>query len=346
MPQEFQSLPEGTRVSATTMKKIVLASGDFSRHMTNENFLMQRGFEQQGWELCGWGYDTNLTDVPMILAALKPDIVFQMDRRDWDKDSPGCFDPRVHFSRVEALADHPEIFKVAMVKDAGSAVNYQRASCEVIDADAIVMFYHDASAIPYSEFLKNYPRIRTYHTVDRDVCETMPLAKERRRGIVSGAVSSVYPLRRQAFRSAYALGIDVQDHPGYSNRGCQTNDYLRLLNCYRVHVATSSRYGFAVRKIMESVAMGCTPVTDLPIHDRLPEIDGALVRVSSRDCSINELSDAINRADRDWDFERVSAFAEKARAFYDYRAVGKRMSDRIIELAMEKLCGSASKMTA
>jgi hypothetical protein len=74
--------------------------------------------------------------------------------------------------------------------------------------------------------------------------------------------------------------------------------------------------------------MGCTPVTNLPCWDCLPEIDGALVRVSDNE-TIEGLCEAINQAERDWDLDRAMYFAESARKFYDYRASGARLSGAI-----------------
>ena len=75
---------------------------------------------------------------------------------------------------------------------------------------------------------------------------------------------------------------DLLEHPGYGNPGSQVETYVKALREYRVHLATASKYGFALRKIIESVAIGCTPVTNLPTYDVLPEIDGALKRIPDR----------------------------------------------------------------
>ena len=90
-----------------------------------------------------------------------------------------------------------------------------------------------------------------------------------------------YPLRQRAVRDRVVLGLDVLRHPGYGNRGAVTPAYCRELARYRVSVATASMYGFALRKIIEAVAVGCTVITDLPAYDVLPEIDAALIRVPS-----------------------------------------------------------------
>jgi hypothetical protein len=58
------------------------------------------------------------------------------------------------------------------------------------------------------------------------------------------------------------------------------------------HVATASSYHFALRKIIESVACGCTPVTNLPAYDVLPEIDPVLVRIDD-DATEAQIGEAI-----------------------------------------------------
>ena len=87
-------------------------------------------------------------------------------------------------------------------------------------------------------------------------------------------------------------------------------------------------YGFALRKIIEGVAVGCTVITDLPAYDELPMIDGALVRVKP---TINppELASVIVAAVDGWDPIARAIWAARARAFYDYRALGRRLADHL-----------------
>jgi hypothetical protein len=135
----------------------------------------------------------------------------------------------------------------------------------------------------------------------------------------------VYPLRQLAFANAAQLGLVILCHPGYGNGGSKTQEYLKLLSKYRVHVATASRFGFALRKIIESVAVGCTPVTDLPFYDKLPRIDERLLRIEGDSC-VSSLGNAIEAADRNWDLFEVRDAAYEAMAFYDYRASAYRIT--------------------
>jgi hypothetical protein len=124
--------------------------------------------------------------------------------------------------------------------------------------------------------------------------------------------------------AASQLDLWYQRHPGYGNRGSRTADYLRMLSGYKVHVATASKYGFALRKIIESVACGATPITDLPWYDELPLIDSGIVRVHG-DITVEELAQVIDRAEEDWCTVDRRALAACARVRYDYRAEGARL---------------------
>jgi uncharacterized protein YjiS (DUF1127 family) len=89
--------------------------------------------------------------------------------------------------------------------------------------------------------------------------------------------------------------------------------YLRRLGHYRVHVV-----GDSVRGIIESVAVGATPVTTLPKDVILPEIDGALERVEPG-AAIDELVRAVEWADTRWHRETRHAYALKAMECYSGR---------------------------
>jgi hypothetical protein len=118
-------------------------------------------------------------------------------------------------------------------------------------------------------------------------------------------------------------------HPGYQNdRGPATPYYLRFLNHHKVSFATASSYGFALRKIIEGVACGCTVVTDLPSFDVLPEIDRALIRIKPTISDL-ELTLVLQEAAETWEEEGRRKWAEKAIAYYDYRVAGCRLSNAL-----------------
>lgn len=307
------------------MSKIVLANVDYRQHMTSEGNELQLGLEAAGWTLVGFGYGDGCRDVPTLLDRYKPTAVLISDKRDWDPSSTGAFRKDIGFTNLGALSQHADIFKVCVVKDAGGQQDYHRRFCEEVQAGGIVTYYHDRSVRPLNPWMMGYPTIRTYHSVDGMLRrETV----NRKRAVVSGALSGVYPLRQMAVLNAGRLGLAILRHPGYSNRGSRTADYLKEISGYKVHVATASRFGFALRKIIESVLVGTTPVTDLPEYDVLPGIDKALVRVSPT-VSVAELRAAIDYAERTWNVDERRQYAEAAARLYDFRATGKALDSAI-----------------
>lgn len=310
------------------MRGLVLGNADYYRHMTDEGWQLQAGLWGAGWQIAGRGLAIDSVNVPEILRTVQPDAVFVQDPRDWDSFSTGCFDKSVCFQGIEVLNVFPGRV-MTVVKDAGTLVDYQRTYAERIGSDAIIHYYARESIVPLSPWLERYELVRTYHTVDPTLCKQIDLGRPRKRGIVSGAVSDVYPLRKMVFAAADRLGVDRLPHPGYHNRGAHTPRYLETLAGYKVHVATASRYGFALRKIIESVAMGCIPVTNLPACDVLPEIDEALVRVSDS-ITPAELKAVIDEAEQSWNLERALEYSRRAIRYYDYRRMGRQLSVSLI----------------
>jgi len=314
---------------------IMLANIDYRMHTTDEGDQLQRGFQFAGWKLVGAGYD-NCKDVPRLLEIYKPEIVMVHDKRDWDMRSGICFNPKVGYSGISSLRN-ASVQKGCVVKDAGSSIEYHRAFCEEIAADFVVTYYHDDAVLKLSPWLSKYRLVRTYHTVDAQTVATIPCSGPRRRALVSGAVSGTYPLRGMCFHNAKAIDCDVIKHPGYGNKGSFTPRYLQTLSRYRVHIATASDYNFALRKIIESVAVGTTPVTNLPEWDVLPEIDGALVRISSK-ATVADVKRAVDKAEADWNLEQRMVWASKARLWYDWRAAGQRLSEAIMKCELTQPC--------
>lgn len=317
------------------MKKVMLANIDYQTHMTDEGNQLQEGMQHAGWHLCGAGYD-GLRSLPAILGQHWPDVVFVHDKRDWDMGSGGCFRPGINYQELQALKEYPRAFRLGVVKDAGTLVEYHRNFIEQIGADAVVTYYHDDTTKRLSPWLIAHKTIRTYHSVDGVLCKaSMATRAERKGAIVSGAVSGVYPLRQRVMTNAAAIGCDIIKHPGYNNKGSHTPHYLRTIAGYKVSIATASAYNFALRKIIEAVAVGAVPVTDLPEWDCLPEIDGALVRVPAS-ISVPDLAAVVAEHVAKWNFEERLEWARKAWAFYDWRTIGLRLDSLIVLAAKEK----------
>jgi len=135
----------------------------------------------------------------------------------------------------------------------------------------------------------------------------------------------IYPLRRRIVRSRICPYVF---HPNYHANGCCTPAYLDMLAHYKVSVCTTSIFGYALRKIVESTAAGCVVITDLPAEDRLPEIDDNLVRIPYS-ANIGELRRLIHRCVTDYDADRQRHYAERACAWYDWREVGRRLAEDI-----------------
>lgn len=310
------------------MERLVLANIDYRRHTSSEGDELQRGLEHAGWRLCGAGYGESCRDVPTLLRLYAPRAIFVSDKRDWDPRSEGAYRKDVGFTGIDELQNCSGVFRACVVKDAGSVRRYHFAHCEEIGADAVLNYYHPRSVMALNPWLRSDQLVRTYHSVDVGICAALPLEESRDRAIVTGAISGAYPVRKRLFqwiKKHPNRGLRAFGHVGYGNRGCHTPAYLRLLAGYRVHVATASQYGFALRKIIESVAVGATPITNLPAYDVLPEIDGALVRVGA-DASVAEILEAVARADTAWDLDERLAWAKRAWVWYDWRAVGVRLS--------------------
>jgi len=293
-------------------------------HMTSEGLQLQNGLRHSGWSLAGYGYIDNCANVRQLLERYRPDRVFIQDCRDWRADSGGCFNKKIHYDKWESLKrDGVKSFTVC--KDAGTVSEYQRKFADDIGASAILVYYHEQSVTELSPWLKNYKLIRIYHSFDGDLLALIDIKKDRKPALVSGAVSGVYPTRQTAISRHIELGLDVLAHPGYGNKKSYTKEYLDKLSEYRVHLACSSSYKFALRKIIESVAVGCIPVTDLPEYDRLPVIDDFLVRIP-QSASFEQIKDGLAVASGRWSQDLANKMQQAAVSFYDYRDSGERMS--------------------
>lgn len=314
------------------MNRLVLANHYYSQHMTNEGLQLQEGLQHAGWTLAGPHYGDGERDVRRLILQYHPEAVFVQDKRDWDPDSgcPGAT-PDLKFQYLGVLSGYQGLVSV-VVKDGGpDGSDYHEAFCRETKPSAVVLYYHPLSVLKYCPWLSQYKLVRTYHSVSHADVPPFARAEDRRPICGSGAMlSDVYPLRNRVAPRASEFGMVWLPHPGYSNNaGPDTPNYLSFLNSFKVHFATSSSYGFALRKIIESVACGCTVVTDLPTYDVLPEIDRAIIRVKPSITDI-DLKAVLNEAVASWDESGRWKWAQKALRYYDYREVGFRLSRSLL----------------
>lgn len=330
------------------MRKIVLANIDYRTHMTDEGDQFQRGLEAAGWTLVGKGYQDDCKHVPTILDRYRPTHVMVHDKRDWDPDSKISFRKDIGFEELNVLMKRDDIVKAVLVKDAATFREYMEEFVREVKPAAIVHYYDLGGVRDYSPYLFKCNRIRTWHTIDSAFARSIDLTGPRKRAVLTGARGRrSYPLRMMVRHHIRSLRpIEYKNHPGYGNVRCHTPDYLKMLAGYRIHIATASRWGFALRKIIESVAVGATPITNLPAHDVLPEIDGALVRIPSN-AQFREIRQTVERADTEWNLEERLRWAEKAWDWYDWRTMGERLSDELssLETVQASTLGSTREQT-
>jgi hypothetical protein len=310
---------------------LILGNVDYRVHMSDENDQLQRGLAELGWDIAGVGYGDGLADVQKLILRYAPEVVLCMDKRDWD---PACVAKRkdIAFSNLGVLREATGILKLVIIKDAGT---FQKAYEEFFDEvrpDYAVTYYEEAAVRKLNPWIPaGLPFVRIHHSVDAELIRHIGLGGERAGVLVSGARGWCYPLRNAAAKEAGNLGWDVLPHPGHHNRGAFTQEYLARLVGYRVHIATASSFGFALRKIIESVACGCTCVTNLPATDVLPEIDRFLLRVHQA-AEVRELHRICHRACVTWNQPARLQAAEVALARYDYHEVCKRFDSDVMAL--------------
>lgn len=303
---------------------VVLGVASMKHHMTDEGWQIQQGLYEAGYELCGFELPTNSVDIPHILKFLKPGIVVIQDKREWDVQAGDFREARARFNRCEALAIRPDVFRMTIFKDTHQRPSYHHAAANEIGCHAWIVYYHPDIVKHLSGFTRRQHMVRTYHSLDP---KCVPPYHNRRTGcIISGALSSHYPLRQRLVKKSLHLPeTTVVRHPGYHRKGCTTPRYLRQLCGYKVAICTASIYGYALRKIIESTAAGCVVITDLPSDEVLPEIDNNLVRVHP-DIQTRQVTDIVRYCLAKYDPERQREYAQRATTWYNYRAIGQRLA--------------------
>lgn len=330
-----QELPAPAYAPTSTSKairRVMLAVEEMRRHTTDEGWQLAAGLDAGGYVLIGRHLPPfDDTHVPTILEYARPEIVVLQDKREWDIGYRSWGDVTAEFRDVDALRDRHDIFKLTVLKDSHSRPDYHRQSADEIGCHAWITYYHPDIVKHTAPFVRREHLVRTYHSIDRDAVPVYS-SKGRAGCLLSGAVSGAYPLRQRLFARAHLLPeTTVKQHPGYNCRGTHTPEFLKTLARHKIAICTASRYGFALRKIIEATACGCRVLTDLPCDDILPGIDGNLTRIHP-DMHVSIIADVLRQMLADYDPALQVQYAEVAKQMYDYRITGRKLAAEIEEL--------------
>lgn len=322
----FDHLPKPEYIAPAALgPRLVLGVSSMKDHMTDEGWQLTHGLALNGYIHCGHGLPEPITDVARLLDKYNPSVVVVQDKREWGSKHD-FRDPLAKFNNVHLLRDRPDIFKVTVIKDAQQRPYWHRESSEEIGCNAWIHYYHRDIVMNLQPYIRPLHMIRTWHTVNPDHV-TFDWSAKRSGTLLSGAISNAYPFRQKLSKAG--LPIVQLRHPGYHRKGCATPGYLKLLTDYKVAICTASRFGYALRKIIEATAAGCIVVTDLPVEDKLPfGIDGNLVRVHP-DISMADFRQLIVDLEESWNEETQRQHAENAIWGFDYRRVTSILAQMI-----------------
>lgn len=329
--------PAYTPVDYTEDRKtsrVAMAVQSMQYHMTDEGYQIMLGLQEGGgYTLAGYNCTHNITDTVEIVKALNPSTLVIQDKREWDLRPKDFRDKRAGFTRIDYLKDQDSVFKVTVLKDAQQRPEYHMQSAYEMGVHAWIVYYNSVIVSRLAPYTRPEHFIRTYHSIDSKLVPLfLPGSNERQRRkgcLLSGAIGPAYPLRTLLVRrKGHLPDTDILPHPGYHMRGCNTPSYLRTLSNYKVAICTSSIYGYALRKIIEATACGCRVVTDLPVDEVLPNIDGNLIRVPPS-ITATQMGSLLHRLYATYNTEEQFKYADACMRFYDYRQVGIRLANDI-----------------
>lgn len=320
--------PRYTPTPIAFPSKVALAVESMKRHMTDEGWQIMEALRGSGYQLHGHNIGPGLTNVPSIIRATNPSTVVVQDKREWDLVAKDFRDPYAKFNNVQALRERPDIFKLTILKDSHQRPDYHRNSADEMGCNAWIVYYHPRIVSHLAPYVRPEHLVRTYHTIDPTLVP--PYSPNDRNGaLLSGAVSNAYPLRSTLVRGiAYLPQTDLLPHPGYHRAGCCTPEFFNILSRYRVAICTCSRYGYALRKIIEATAAGCIVLTDLPCDEVLPEIDGNLVRITP-DFSPRRVGGILRELYDSYNPQKQEHYAKRAQTWYNYAIAGRRLVNDI-----------------
>lgn len=309
---------------------IGLAVESMKRHTTDEGWQIFAGLEHSGYKLYGHWLENSNTNVREILTT-NPGIVVMQDKREWDVSKGSFRDDQAKFHCVDSLKGRSDIFKLTILKDAHQRPAYHRESALEIGCHAWIIYYHPKIVHHLAPYVRSEHLIRTYHSIDSSIVPDFSMAN-RGGCLLSGAVSSAYPLRKRLIEHvSYLPHTTILQHPGYHRNGPNNPDFMKCLSHYKVAICTSSIYGYSLRKIIEATACGCRVLTDLPVDDYLPNIDKNLIRIP-HETTAQGLSLILQHLYDTYDPNTQFDFAKAAREYYDYKASGLRLVQDIASM--------------
>jgi hypothetical protein len=323
--------------------------------MDNGRILFQRGMEAAGYSSIGGGLPppgtdifqrggVGCVDVGFAVESWRPRVVIMWPRYEWDPMQwKGPEVTAAHcFTNLEPLIARDDVLRVAVLHDAGSDRKHQRRWHEFYKPHVYLCWYHPKTVCKLNPHVRPEQIVRTWHIIDAEAAAAAlgswaPVAGSRQTACLAGHPSTaIYPFRSRAMAAAKAgtlgEGVECLEHPGYHQRGTTSNGFIARLAGYKVCIVGGSRYGFALRKHIEATAAGCIVITDLPEYDRLPHIDGNLIRVPT-DISTTDLRTIVQGAAADWDPEAQGHYAEEARDRYGHYHETARLAQALAERA-------------
>jgi hypothetical protein len=337
--------PRYTGPQIDSRRRIAMAVESMRLHMTDEGWQIMEGLGHNGYLLCGHNLPVSTCNTNIIIGHLNPSIVVLQDKREWDTQYKDFREPLARFYNIQSLKQKEDIFKLTILKDSHQKPEYHRESADEIGCHAWIIYYHPKIVSYLARYVRPQHLIRTFHSVNNLLVP--PYSNLQRSScLLSGAISNVYPLRVR-IANAHASGVipelTYMRHPGYHRNGTHTPEFLKILSRFKVSICTSSIYGYALRKIIESTACGCIVITDLPTDEVLPFIDGNLVRISPHSTP-EQVRNLILYLARTYDPNRQESYALLAKKFYDYRATTSRL-DHNIESIRESYNGLNNSLT-
>lgn len=320
------------RPLAKPYRAVMMAVASMARHTADAGWQLTLGLEHGGYSLWGYELPNEETDTKAIIRAANPTSLVLQDKREWEGRTASNLAERdlMAFRNVHVLQDRPDIFKTTVLKDAQQRPTYHEASAAEIGAHAWIIYYHPRIVAHVAPYVRTEHCVRVYHSVNTD--DVPRYRPDRTKGtLISGAVSDAYPLRRRLVANADRLGIRYTKHPGYHAKGCMTPQYLMQLAKYKVAICTASRFGYALRKIIEATACGCRVLTTLPVDDVLPYINENLYRVPMNSTS-RDVAELAHELEHTYDPAFQRRLAALACQYYDYRAQGMLLAMRLEQL--------------